>query len=324
MARTRKLAVVPGGRQTPLERLVDDYLASCRASGVARGTLSAYEHPLRKVLLPWAAGAGVRDIAELDRGTLDRFAGELLDHNPITGRTLSRATVHSYLRPVRQLLKWAASEGETVRGSVKLPRLPHKTLDVFTLDELEALEGGASNERDALIVRVLAATGIRVGELVQLTAGDFRTKDRRYEMRVHGKGDRERIVPLTPDVFRRVERYAARTRPHSEAYDELFISLRRSPRGDYERLTPSGVEQMVRAAGMRAGIRDADARCHPHMLRHSFITNALRRGMSPMIVKQFAGHTSLRMIDQVYSHLTLADAHDELMRMVAADRKQPR
>lgn len=312
------LAVVPAATPPALERLVDDYLTSCRARGLSRGSLNAYEHPLRRVFLPWAGAAGITEVAQLSRSTLDRYAAELHDRNPVTGRSLSKDTVHSYLRPLRQLLSWAAEQGETVHARPKMPRLRRRALDVLSLDEIRALEDGAGNERDKLIVRLLADTGMRVGELVQLRVGDVRTKDRRYEIFVQGKGDRDRIIPIAADLHRRVERYATRTRPDDTHTQTLFLGLRRSQLGTYRPLTTSGVEQMVRSVGERAGIRDAKLRCHPHMLRHSFVTNMLREGMNPMIVKDFAGHTSLRMIDQVYAHLTVNDAHDALMRILAA------
>lgn len=314
----QKLTVVPGEAPSPLERLVDDYLGYCRGQGISRRTLNAYEFPLRRVFLPWAGHAGVSRVEELDRRTLDRYAAELHVGNPVTGRLLSRDTVHSYLRPLRQLLKWAAAEGETVPATPKLPPLKRRLLEVLSLEEIDALEDAATIERDKLIIRLLADTGMRVGELVQLRFQDFRSRDRYHEIFVQGKGDRDRLVPITVALHRRVERFVTRTRPDDGHSDRLFLSLRRSHRlGVYEPLTVSGVEQLVRIAGDRAGTRNAGERCHPHMLRHSFVTNALHRGMSPLVVKQFAGHTSLRMIDQVYSHLTTADAHEELLRMLS-------
>jgi len=164
----KKLTVVPGEAPSPLERLVDDYLGHCRGQGISRRTLNAYEFPLRRVLLPWARRAGVSRVEELDRRMLDRYAAELHVGNPVTGRLLSRDTVHSYLRPLRQLLKWAAAEGETVPATPKLPPLKRRLLEVLSLEEIDALEDAAATERDKLIIRVLADTGIRVGELVQL------------------------------------------------------------------------------------------------------------------------------------------------------------
>jgi integrase/recombinase XerD len=317
MAGPPTLSLVARDGASPLERLIDDYLAHCRAQGLSRGSLNAYEFPLRKIFLPWASSAGISSLAELDRRTLDRYQARLFAGNPTTGKEWSKDTVHSYLRPLRQLLKWAKEEGEAVTAVPKLPRLPQRVLDVLSLDEINLLEGAAATERDKVIIRLLADTGMRVGELVQLRPEDFHAKDRRYEISVHGKGGRDRVAPLQLALFRRVEKYADRTRPRDTESDRLFLSLRRSRLGVFMPLTTSGVEQLLRSAGDRAGIRAAATRCHPHMLRHSFITNALRDNMNPMNVKQIVGHTSTRMIDQVYSHLTNTDAHEALIRMLA-------
>jgi site-specific recombinase XerD len=322
MTSRAKVSLVGGDATNHLERLIDDYLTSCRAQGLSRGSLNAYEFPLRKVFLPWARQAGISSLDQLDRAALERYQATLFAGNPVTGKPLSKDSVHSYLRPLRQLIRYAAAEGEAVRATPKLPQLTRRVLDVLSLEEIDRLEGAAGNERDMLIIRLLADTGMRVGELVQLRRDDFRTKDRRHEILVRGKGDRDRLVAVLPGLFRRVEKYAERTRPRDTYSDRLFLGLRRSKLGVFEPLTTSGVEQLVRSGGDRAGIRDAATRCHPHMLRHSFVTNALRRGMNPMNVKQFVGHSSLRMIDQVYSHLTVTDQHEALMRMVAADRAQ--
>jgi site-specific recombinase XerD len=61
---------------------------------------------------------------------------------------------------------------------------------------------------------------------------------------------------------------------------------------------------------------------HPHLFRHSFVTEQLRRGMTPSLVAQIVGHSSLAMIDQVYQHLTVSDAHAALMRSLMADRER--
>jgi integrase len=94
-----------------------------------------------------------------------------------------------------------------------------------------------------------------------------------------------------------------------------FVGLRRGRTGDYEPLTRSGVLQLVRSAAERAGITK---RVHTHLLRHSFITNALRAGMNPLILARIAGHSSLRMIDQVYSHLNTTDTYEAMLRMLNA------
>lgn len=71
--------------------------------------------------------------------------------------------------------------------------------------------------------------------------------------------------------------------------------------------------RLAKQVADRAGI---DKRVYTHLLRHSFITNALRAGMSPMLVTKIVGHSSLRMIERVYSHLTTDDAYDAYDAMI--------
>ena len=119
-------------------------------------------------------------------------------------------------------------------------------------------------ERDKLIVRILGDTGIRVGELVNLTTHDLINRDRNLYLRVGGKTG-ERLVPI-PRLSRRLQKYVDRGRPRDVASDRIFISLKRRPGGDYGPLTPSGVEQLLQDLRQRAGITK---RVYPHLLRHS-------------------------------------------------------
>src|SRR5205807_4939501 len=120
-------------------------------------------------------------------------------------------------------------------------------------------------ERDKLMVRLLGDAGLRVGELLGLRCDDLIERERNHYVRVRGKGDRERLVPI-PKLWRRLRRYIDRGRPTELISDRIFVSLRRDRRtGEYEPLTKSGVEQMVRTVAVMAGIR---RRVHPHLLRH--------------------------------------------------------
>ena len=310
------LAVVPARSKTELEILVADYLASCRARGLSRGTIEqAYKWSLEEVFLPWAATNGLTDAEQLTQRALDRFTAELLSEGGPRGE-LSRHTVHSYVRPVRQMLKWAAQEGEKVTGALpQLPRLPHRLLDTLSREEIARLEDAATTERDKLIVRLLGDTGIRVTELCTLRVDAVTRHERGALLRVHGKGDRERLVPVSPRVARRLERYV-RGRPEAAPSDYLFLSHRRNTDKEYEPITRSGVLQLVRNLADRIGMKK---RVHPHLFRHSFATEALRRGMNPVQLANILGHTGLRMIERVYSHLTPGDSYDAIMRFLADD-----
>jgi integrase/recombinase XerD len=154
--------------------------------------------------------------------------------------------------------------------------------------------------------------GLRATELCTLRPGDVAWHDRQAFLSVHGKGKRDRLVPISSTLLRRVERYIRDGCPANSPYPELFLSLRKGRTGEYEPLTRSGLFQLIEHAAMRAGL---DARkVHPHLLRHSFITNALRAGVSPLILTQIAGHRSMRMVEQVYSHLNAKDSYEALLR----------
>jgi integrase/recombinase XerD len=314
----RPLAVV-GERPpaTPLEQLAADYLASCRARGLARTSVEQYRFSLSEVFLPWCRGQAITEVGELSQRTLDRFTSHLLEEGGRRGR-LSRNTTHTYIRHVRQLLNWAIKEGETQSAAKpQLPKLPRRVLDVLSREEIDQLEGAGQTERDKLIVRLLADTGIRVGELCALRVGDVTRHERGALLRVQGKGSKERLVPLRPELARRLDRFT-RHRPPDTASERIFLSLRRGPSGEYAALTTSGVGQLLSALADRAGLKK---RVHPHLLRHSFATEALRRGMNPVQLAQILGHSGLRMIEAVYSHLSVSDAYDAMLRMLAAERQ---
>ncbi len=310
------LRVVAPAVPSALEQLVDDYLQSCRAHGLARATIkNSYGYPLKGIFLPWCATRGIRTIEELKPRSLDAFAADLFETGGKRGQ-LSKHSVHAYIRALRGFLNWCRREDEKVTAhQPELPRLPRRVLDVLSRDELERLEEAADNERDRLIIRVLADTGMRAAELCALTPADVIRRDRQAYLRVQGKGERDRLVPVLPDMVRRIERYVRTLRPKDARTDRLFVSRRRGRRGDYDPLTPSGLLQVVQAAADRAELKK---RVTVHLLRHSFITNALRGRMDSMQLAAIVGHNSLRMIQQVYAHLNADDAYEAVLQLLRA------
>ncbi len=301
--------------QEPLEILLRDYLAHVRAGGKSPKTVELYENHLLRIFWPWARSRGLTSPDELTSRTIDRFSEHLLTEGGTRG-PLSKATVHSYLRTVNYFLSWAKKEGEVGDARAQLPRLPTRDIEVLSRDEIAKLENTARNERDKLIIRVLADTGVRVAELCGLRTADLLERDRRWYLRVRGKGDKDRLVPV-PELHRRLSRFI-RGRPVSLSSDRLFYGLKRRAGSDeLEPLTTSGVEQMVRLVARAAGF---DRRVYPHLLRHSFATWQLSRGMNPILLADLLGHSSLVMIHRVYAHLTPSDAYDAIVSSLRTER----
>ncbi len=112
-----------------------------------------------------------------------------------------------------------------------------------------------------------------------------------------------------PGLYLRLRRLADKGRPAGLSTDRLFVSRRRRPGGDYEPLDTSGVQQMVRLLAAEAGIKKP---VYPHLLRHSYATWALTKGIDPIMLADVLGHNSLTMIQQVYAHLAPQDAYNAM------------
>ncbi len=102
--------------------------------------------------------------------------------------------------------------------------------------EMQRIEELASRERDKLIVRILADTGIRLGELLGLRPASVIDRDGRHYLHVSGKGQRDRLVPITPILHERLARYVVVTGPIHSGSDILFLAARRSHAGRFEPL----------------------------------------------------------------------------------------
>jgi len=307
------LQLLDSGQMSPLAQLVDDYLNHCRARGLSPRTLeNSYGYALQAVFLPWCQTEGIQRLADLDLRTVDRFTAGLLQRRRPDGKPVSSHTVHTYIRPVRQMLGWAITMGEKVKAKPQLPMRSTPVRDVLTRDEIDRMETAAPAERDKLVIRLFGDCGLRRDELTHLRTTDIMRSGRQAYLRVLGKRNRERDVPLPPQLLRRLERFIDGL-PTERSSDRIFVSLRRGPVGEYEPLTPNGILQIVKDSAKRGQIRK---RVFPHLLRHSWMTEMLRNGMNPIQLSIIAG-ASQEVIAQHYTHLTKDDAYDAMLRVLS-------
>jgi integrase len=314
----KALQIVSG--PSPWETWVGEYLDEKHAAGVSRHTIGIYRYSLEDVLVPFCQARGVTGPAQLTPAHLNALVKGLLDGSEArSGRALSKESVDTYARTINGFLGWLAKRGEAPAARAQRQRLARIIKEVLSREEEGRMEDAAKNERDKLMIRILADTGMRLSELLALTPDDLRQETgRRWFLKVHGKGEKDRLVPIAPGLAGRIDRYLKRGRPDS-VHPQVFLANRRA-RGtsEYEPLTKTGVQQMIRDLGMDVLGR----RVYPHLFRHSFITWCAQRGMRETDVAKVVGHASLRMIHEVYEHLSVSDTHDALMRaLVAGDRK---
>src|SRR5262249_14862640 len=153
----------------------------------------------------------------------------------------------------------------------------------------------------------------RLEEALQLRSEDLVEQGRGRYIKVRGKGSKERLVPIRPELYRRLATYARRGRPRDAAGPYIFTSLRRRPDGTYSRLSSRAVQDMVLEAAENAGF--AGRQVTPHALRHAYATNALRGGMSPLVLQRILGHSDLSQISRTYSHLVVSDLFDAVVKL---------
>ncbi len=190
-----------------------------------------------------------------------------------------------------------------VAALIDLPRQMQRLPD--TLDQAEVvrlLEAAGGDDllgrRDRALLELLYAAGLRISEALQLDRGDLAG---RGFVRVIGKGDKERLVPVGDIAVAAVAAYLAERDRLSHDVDEtlrgrepLFLSIRG------RRLERMSAWRIMRAAALRAGLSE---RVTPHTLRHSFATHLLEGGADLRVVQELLGHASITTT-QLYTHIT--------------------
>jgi site-specific recombinase XerD len=307
-------------RPSALERLVADYLAHQRSRGLSAHTADLTANVIEHGFLPWCAKAELSQPEQLTQPVMDRWAAYLLeDHRTPRGKPLARESVRTYLRTLGSFVRWAQDSDAAIGAKVKThqPVAEHRLMETLTREEISHMEDAAGVDRDKLIIRLLADSGIRLGELLGLRLGDLVEQGRERYIKVRGKGARERLVPLRPELFMRLRRYAERGRTAGSNGSRIFVTTRRSPKtGEYEPLAPRSVQNMLKWVAKGADIERA---VHPHLFRHSYATWALRKGMNPLQLQRILGHADLSMISGVYSHLTPTDAYSAMLELTRAE-----
>lgn len=313
---------------TPLSQLVDDYLSHMKAKRVSSRTIEWHHWTLTRVLLPYCERHSVRTPADLTGRMLERLQAELLERpNMHTGKPLSPASVRTYMRSIGHLMRWAKREGEQVPEPPAQIRVSREPRERLTRDEITALEDAARSERDKLLIRLPADTGIRLGELVHLNVDDLiEGPDRKRYLRIRhrdtgggAKGESARLVPI-PRLWPRLKRYIERARPKDSDSRRIFLSNARKPAsGKHEPLQERGVQVLI--SGLAKDV--LGKRVHPHLLRYAFTAFSLTKGeMSTVQVARTLGHNSTAMVDRVYADMVGSeDSYDALARALTREEQ---
>lgn len=222
----------------------------------------------------------------------------------LEGRGLSarsRARKLSALRMFFRFLQREAMVPANPLDTLDSPRLPQRLPQVLSEADVAALLAAPDNatpagQRDAALLEVLYATGLRVSELVGLTLKQLDL--RRGVVRPLGKGSKERVVPMVAPAVEKLELYLSKGRPRllgGKDSPYLFVNRRAG------RLTRQGFWKILKQYALKAGVPDLS----PHTLRHSFATHLLSRGANLRVLQLLLGHADLTTT-QLYTHLDAA------------------
>ena len=286
--------------QTRFEGLVLDFLSYLELErGLSRNTLDAY----RTDLLQYGEFLAARDLDALAAGPADigEFLAELAtgDGRP----ACSSATVHRKAACLRSFYKQLRRDElivEDPTAALSAPRRAKKLPHVLNYSEVQKLLATPRGDepttlRDRALLEVMYACGLRASETIGLELADVDLHE--GFLRAHGKGGKERIVPLGRKAIAAIESYlrGGRSKLVGERHEaKLFLNFRGGP------LSRQGLYKIVQRNARAAGLA---GQMSPHTLRHSFATHLLAGGCDLRAVQEMLGHADISTT-QMYTHLS--------------------
>lgn len=230
---------------------------------------------------------GLSDLENLQVHDFRRFLSDRAAQN------INKSSVGRELSAIKNFFKWldvndiAHNPAISVIGTPRKNKVLPKALDAddaFNLlsEAADVAQNAWQGLRDRAILTLLYGCGLRISEALALNVGDI--TDRSDFLRVKGKGNKERIVPLLPIVWQCISAYLAESPYKLSVGEPLFLGARG------ERLSPRIIQRQVQKLRYRLGLAD---NLTPHALRHTFATQLLSEGVDLRSLQELLGHSSL-------------------------------
>ena len=263
-----------GLRQTESSQdLLALFLTAKGVEGCSPKTIEYYEATLRHMDKSLA-----KPYTQIESDDLRRY---LSDYE--TERGSSKVTIDNIRRIMSSFFSWLEDEDYIVKSPVRrIHRVKTAQITKETLsdEELETLRDACESKRDLAVVDLLASTGMRIGELIQLNVADVNLQER--ECIVTGKGNKQRPVYFDARAKLHLAEYLETRADNNSA---LFVSLDSKAR----RITVGGMELRLRNLGKKVGV----SRVHPHKFRRTLATHAIDKGMPIEQVQKLLGHAKI-------------------------------
>lgn len=280
-----------------METIIEEYLKFIQIEkGLSENTIGAYRRDLKKYQL-YMQEQKIAHIDFIDRQTIQECLGSLIDQGA------SAKSIARFISTIRSFHQFALREKYAAKNPtvlIETPKYEKKLPDVLDVEEviqlLETPDLTKNNGyRDRTILELLYATGMRVTELIQIEIDDVNLI--MGFVKVFGKGNKERIIPLGDTVIEYLDTYINNVRSQllkKTVTNVLFLNLHGRP------LTRQGIWKLIKQYGLRANINKT---LTPHTLRHSFATHLLENGADLRAVQEMLGHSDISTT-QLYTHVS--------------------
>ena len=290
--------------------LVGRYLDHLKVErGLSTHTVAAYRRDLGNYAT-YLDERGIDDPREARPEDVEDFVAWLRRQESATGEPYASSSIARMVVAVRGLHRFLAREGLTaadVAADVATPSTSRPLPKALSVGQIDRLLGAPTGDgpralRDRAMLELLYGAGLRISELTGLDIDDL---DRSEQLvRVHGKGDKERVVPYGGSAADALDQWLVRGRPQlTPTSSAVFVNTRG------RRLTRQGVWKLVRSHAERV---DLDEQVTPHALRHSYATHLLDGGADVRAVQELLGHASVTTT-QIYTQVSrrhLRDVYD--------------
>lgn len=288
------------------EELVDKFLdAIWMERGLSKNTLGAYRADLMTLARSLAEGSKL--INNADKADLLGFIAKRVESGAkprSTARQLS-----SFRRFFRYIMREGMRDSDPT-ADIEMPRIGRSLPKTLTEEEVDSLLNAPNTDeplghRDRAMLELLYATGLRVSELINLRQSQINFNQ--GVLRIIGKGDRERLIPLGEESQRWIQEFIDGPRMEIllERQTEYLFPTRRG-----DRMTRQAFWHIIKRYAEKAGIGQ---KLSPHSLRHAFATHLLNRGADLRVVQMLLGHSDLSTT-QIYTHVArerLKELHSE-------------
>lgn len=308
--------------QQPLPHHFNNFLEWLEIEkGLSSSTQENYARFLQK-FLNWLKKEGLEDLKphQINPEHIWKYRVYLARHkSPKTGKALKKSTQNYYLVALRSLLNFFANRdiASLPAEKIELPKeAGNSEVSFLDKEQLSRLLRAPDHSnphglRDRAILESLFSTGMRIAELVSLNRNQIKinSNSESLEVVIVGKGGRARTVYFSERAVEWLKKYLEirDQEPDISKEKALFINFR-NRKGDGRRLTARAIQKSIKKYAIKAGIPLTTT---PHVLRHTFATDLLSKGVDLRTVQEFLGHKNITAT-QIYTHVTnkqLRDVH---------------